>query len=126
MKTSHAIFAIVLSTATLAGTSFAASPTDTNTQATTQAENWLKIPAIYDKVIAAGYSDINDIEREKDGYEIKARNADGVRVKLYVDPMTGEVLDSRTKSDKADKTRSDRTGTKYEKGDKRSGNDAQS
>lgn len=56
-------------------------------KATTQTENWLKIPAVYDRVIAVGYSDINEIERKGNGYEIKARNANveanGEKVKLY-------------------------------------------
>lgn len=99
MKTPHAIFAIALSAASIGGAAYAVSSTDTASVATTQTESWLKIPAIYDKVIAAGYSDINEIEREDKGYEVKARNADGEKVKLDVDPVTGEVLKSRLKQD---------------------------
>jgi len=41
---------------------------------------------------AQGYSDIAEIERERNSYEVKARNADGRWVELYVDGNTGEVL----------------------------------
>lgn len=99
MKTLHAIFAIALTTASLGGAAIAASSTDAGTRAITQTDNWLEIPAIYDKLTAAGYSDINEIEREHNGYEIEARNANGEKVDLYVDPLTGEVLKSRADTD---------------------------
>lgn len=108
MKTSHAILAITLSAAILGGSAFAASAAEAKTAS--QRDNWLAIPAIYDNVTAAGYLDISEIEREKDGYEVKARDADGNRVKLRVDPQSGEILDVRTKGDKGDKT--DRTDKK--------------
>lgn len=104
MKTSHAIFAIALSAATLGGSAFAAPAAEADTNAATQRENWLAIPAIYDKVTAAGYLDISEIERDDDGYEVKGRNADGERVKLLVDPQSGEILDTRTKGEKSGKT----------------------
>ena len=104
MKTAHAIFAIALGAATLGGSVFAASPSDNRSAATSPSETWLTIPAIYDKVTAAGYRDIQEIERERDGYEVKGRTADGERVKLYVDPLSGEVLDARSKRDKSDKS----------------------
>lgn len=107
MKTSHTILAIVLSAATLGGAAFAASTTDTSAAVTTQTDNWLTIPAIYEKVTAAGYHDISEIERERKGYEIKAISPSGERVKLFVDPVTGEVLDAKSKKDKSDKYRTD-------------------
>jgi hypothetical protein len=106
MKTSHAIFAIALSAATLGGSAFAAPAAEADTKAATQRENWLAIPAIYDKVTAAGYLDISEIERERDGYQIKATSTDGDRVKLFVDPLTGEVLDVKAKKAKSEKRRS--------------------
>lgn len=66
----------------------------------TQSE-WLTIPQLHDRLEAAGYSAINDIEREKDGYEVKAIDRDGRRVELDVHPVTGEVLKTETKSDKS-------------------------
>ena len=46
---------------------------------------------------AKGYSDIKKIELEKGEYEVKARDADGKRVEIYLDPRTGEILDSKYK-----------------------------
>ncbi|MCK9530609.1 MAG: PepSY domain-containing protein [Gammaproteobacteria bacterium] len=91
------ILAIILGTAVFTGTSFAGNVVP---QTSNRTDTWLTIPAIYEKVVAAGYSDIDEIELEKDGYEIKAFNADGERVKLYLDPRNGEVLDVRVKRDK--------------------------
>jgi len=101
MKTSHTIFAIALTAATLGGSAFAAPAAESGTKTHTQNENWLAIPAIYDKVTAAGYHNISEIEREDDGYEVKGRNADGERVKLLVDPQSGEILDTRIKGGKS-------------------------
>lgn len=108
MKTSHAIFTIALTAATLGGSAIAASSTDSTGRASARAE-WLAIPAIYDKVSAAGYSDIYEIERERDGYEIEAVDNKGNQVELFVDPLNGEVLDVRTKKDKSDKYRDERS-----------------
>jgi hypothetical protein len=107
MKTSHAIFAVALAAATLGGGAFAAAPDTGADTAGARYEGWLTIPAIHDRVTAAGYSDISEIERERDGYEVKGRNAEGEQVKLYVDPLSGEVLDSRAKKAKSEKRRSD-------------------
>jgi len=108
MKTSHTIFAIALTAATIGGTAIAGSYTDRTDRANATAD-WLAIPAIYDKVTAAGYLDIHEIDRERNGYEVKAFDKDGDRVKLFVDPMNGEVLDARTKKDKSDKYRDTRS-----------------
>ncbi|MNW19315.1 hypothetical protein D3C71_2192530 [compost metagenome] len=45
---------------------------------------------------AAGYRNISEIERSsKHGYEVKAYDPQGQRVKLYVDPQSGAVTRSR-------------------------------
>ena len=41
--------------------------------------------------------DRNEIERERNGYEVEATSLTGERVKLLVDPVTGAMLDSRSK-----------------------------
>ena len=42
---------------------------------------------------AAGYTQIRDLEYDSDGYwEADARNAQGQRVELHIDPRTGAVL----------------------------------
>lgn len=94
------ILAFVLGTAVVTGTAFAASVGNDVMRTSNRTDTWLTIPAIYEKVVAAGYSDIAEIERDKDVYEIKAVNSDGERVKLYVDPLNGEVLEARAKRDK--------------------------
>ena len=61
---------------------------------------WLSIPQIHDKLEAAGYENIVEIERERDGYEVKATDRDGQRVELEVDPLTGGVTKTVVKRDK--------------------------
>lgn len=95
MKVSHAILAIAITASGFSSGAFASS----SDRAPVDRENWLTIPAIHDKVTAAGYSDINEIDRERDGYEVKARDEEGKRVKLYIDPLSGEVLKSLSKDD---------------------------
>ena len=43
---------------------------------------------------AEGYGEIYEIERERNRYEVKARNQEGRRVELYLDAATGKVLQS--------------------------------
>lgn len=105
MKPSHTIFAIALTAATLGGSAIAASSVADRTSVRV---DWLAIPAIHEKVTDAGYSDIHEIERERDGYKIKAYDSNGDRVKLFVDPVSGEVLNARTKKDQSDKYRDER------------------
>ncbi|WP_353936288.1 PepSY domain-containing protein [uncultured Ottowia sp.] len=51
---------------------------------------------MYDRVEAAGYVNIREIELEKYGhYKVKARNAQGGRVKLHVNAQTGEIERNR-------------------------------
>lgn len=39
-----------------------------------------------------GYGEVYEIERERGLYEVKARDQDGWRVEIYVDPRTGDIL----------------------------------
>jgi len=56
----------------------------------------LTIRQVYDKMEAAGYRNISEIERSsKHGYEVKAYDPQGQRVKLRVDPQSGAVTRSR-------------------------------
>ena len=53
----------------------------------------LNIRQIHDRVEAAGYTRVRQIELEKHGYyEVKAQNAQGQRVKLHVNANTGDIL----------------------------------
>lgn len=65
-------------------------------QAAQTAAPALNIRQIYDRVEAAGYVNIREIELEKYGhYEVKARNAQGGRAKLHVNAQTGEIERNR-------------------------------
>lgn len=57
----------------------------------------LNIGHIYDLVDQAGYREVREIEWSDGRYEVKARNAQGERVKLELDGSTGAVLRTRTK-----------------------------
>ena len=64
---------------------------------------WLSIPQIHDKLDTAGYRNIEKIEREDGAYEARATNRNGERVKLYLNPQTGEILDRRQRKSSRDK-----------------------
>jgi len=63
--------------------------------ATTAPAPQLTIRDIYDRMEAAGYRDIREIEWDHGRYEVKASNAQGQRVKLYVNASTGAVESTR-------------------------------
>ncbi|MGV2897242.1 PepSY domain-containing protein [Achromobacter sp. AGC78] len=85
--------ALVAGTAVQAQT---ATPAPAAPAATTPAAPMLTIRQVYDKMEAAGYRNISEIERSrKHGYEVKAYDPQGQRVKLYVDPQSGAVTRSR-------------------------------
>lgn len=64
----------------------------TNGATAAQAITPLSIRDIYDRLEAAGYRDILEIEWDDGRYEAKAFDAEGRRVKLYVDGVHGDVL----------------------------------
>ena len=57
----------------------------------------LTVRDIYDRVEAAGYRNIREIEWDDGRYEAKATNAQGERVKLKVNASTGAVERTRTR-----------------------------
>ncbi|WP_424625133.1 PepSY domain-containing protein [Achromobacter marplatensis] len=74
----------------------AAAPAAAAPAAVNPASPMLTIRQVYDKMEAAGYRNISEIERSsKHGYEVKAYDPQGQRVKLYVDPQSGAVTRSR-------------------------------
>ncbi|MGE8617687.1 MAG: PepSY domain-containing protein [Achromobacter spanius] len=82
--------------ALVAGTAVQAQAATPAPAATTPAAPMLTIRQVYDKMEAAGYRNISEIERSrKHGYEVKAYDPQGQRVKLYVDPQSGAVTRSR-------------------------------
>jgi hypothetical protein len=50
-------------------------------------------------VEALGYSDLSEIEFEGGHYEIEATNSDGVRMELYIDAVTGNVISATREDD---------------------------
>lgn len=71
-------------------------------------EDWLNLGQIYDRLETAGYTDIREIERERDGYEAKARDSDGQSIKLYVEPLEGQIIDKKFRDRKDKRDRDDR------------------
>jgi hypothetical protein len=41
-----------------------------------------------------GYTSIEEIERERDYYQVEARDSENREVELHVDPVSGEILKS--------------------------------
>lgn len=105
MKTKTLFFGLTLTTMlalsaawSLAATTPAAS--GNQPMATPAAAQWLSIGQVYRQLESAGYRNIEKIERERGNYEVKATHRDGQRVKLYVHPQTGAILDMRQRKDK--------------------------
>ena len=71
--------------------------------ANTDNVKWLSIPEVHARLESAGYRNIEKIERESGSYEVKATDQAGRRIKLYVHPQTGEVIDQRQRDVKRDK-----------------------
>lgn len=116
MRTTQILSALILGTGIVAGgasllPAFAQSdkPATTAQTATTSAKNDMSMGQIHDKLAAEGYRDITKIERERDAFEVKAVDKNGARVKLYLDPQTGNVIESRQKDQKRDARRERRS-----------------
>lgn len=62
---------------------------------------WLSIPQVHEKLEAAGYRQIEKIERERGGYEARATDRQGERIKLYINPQTGEIIDRGSRGKRA-------------------------
>ena len=73
-----------------------------NRPASVSERQWLSIPQIHDKLVAAGYRNIEKIEREDGAYEVRAANRNGQRVKLYLNPQTGEIRDRPERESRRD------------------------
>lgn len=69
---------------------------------------WMPIRQLLDRVESAGFRDVTEIERDDGVYEVKATGAAGQRMKLYLDPRTGEILGQKLRDDR--RHRSDRDG----------------
>jgi hypothetical protein len=72
----------------------------TATTTTTPQANWMTMEQVQTKLQAAGYRDFEKIERDTTKYEVKATDAQGRRVELDVDPVTGDILKTEVKRSK--------------------------
>lgn len=110
MRKSSLLAAVALSTGLIAtGTIFTSAIAQSDAAPTAATAKLLTIGEVHDKLVAQGYRDIEEIDREGRGFEVKATDAEGRRVKLDVDGVTGDVRDTRTKSDKRDRAAGDTT-----------------
>ena len=66
-------------------------------------QQWMSILQIHAKLEAAGYRNIEQIKREYGNYEVKATDRNGERVKLYLHPQTGEIVNQRQRGSRRDK-----------------------
>ncbi len=81
------------------------------TGASTSGARWLSMPEVHDRLIGAGYRNVEKIEREDGAYEARATNRQGERVKLYVNPQSGEIRERGKRESRQDKgARSDAYG----------------
>ena len=95
MSNAHALKIAVAACALLAAAAPAtASPGDCYT---TSNATWLPIADVVTAAEAQGYS-ILKVEREDGCYEVYAKNKDGARVKLHLDPTSLKILQTRNKS----------------------------
>lgn len=78
---------------------FAQNAATATTTTTTQA-NWMTMEQVQTKLESAGYRDFEKIERDSNKYEVKATDAQGRRVELDVDPVTGDILKTEVKRSK--------------------------
>jgi len=84
--------AVVCTLLTAMAFTLPARASDHKAAATTE-QPWLPIPQIYAKLEAAGYRNIEKIEREHGTYEVRATDRQGARVRLDVHPQTGAILE---------------------------------
>jgi uncharacterized membrane protein YkoI len=55
-------------------------------------EEFLTVAQVIDRLAALGYSDVLEIELERDRYEAEARGKDGAWYEVEVDARTGELV----------------------------------
>ena len=106
---SKAAFSLVLGAGLLAGGSvLAPSFAEESRQAPAAERQWLSIGQVHQKLEAAGYRNVEKIEREHGLYEARATDRNGARVKLHVNPQTGEITD---RGDRGEHRQRNRDGT---------------
>lgn len=93
MKISTALLSVALAAGLLAaGVTLAPSFADDRRLPAAETQ-WLPLPKLLERLEAGGYRDIEKVERERGRYEVRATDRLGARVKLYLHPQSGEVID---------------------------------
>lgn len=75
---------------------------------------WLPIQQVITQVEGAGYTDIQEIERGRMGYKVKAVNAEGKPTKLMINGETGEIIRQHQAGDKRQKMEHQKHSRKHE------------
>lgn len=95
MRKSVVFPTLALSAALLSGAltlpSIADSSRDSREAKAASGAAWLPLGEIVRRLEAAGYRNIEKIEREHGTYEARATDRNGVRVKLDIHPQTGKI-----------------------------------
>ncbi len=107
MTFSHRMFSLALVAALMAGVLSFSQPARADSE---RSGNWLPIPRLIEKLEAAGYRNIEKIEREHGRYEVRATNPQGARSKLLLDARTGEFVGAQRAYERQDGRRGDGTG----------------
>jgi len=89
---------LLLSAAAVAMLSVPAFADDTRCNSPAQSQ-WMSQADLSAMYAEKGYN-VKGIEVENGCYEVKALDANGARVEIYADPMTGEIV--KTESDDSD------------------------
>lgn len=55
-------------------------------------KQWLPASAVIERLSGQGYTNVTEMEVERGLYEVKAMDADGRRIELLVNPVTGDVI----------------------------------
>jgi len=93
------VAALLLCTSALTVGAQTAAPAEIAATAANSAIATMNFQQLVDRVVALGYQDVREIERESDKlYEVKARNSKGQLVELTVDARSGEILREKQKS----------------------------
>jgi hypothetical protein len=106
------LFSLLLGAGLFAGGSvLAPSFAEENRPAPAAERQWLSIGQVHQKLEAAGFRNVEKIEREHGLYEARATDRNGARVKLHINPQTGEITD---RGDRSEHRKRDREGTSGE------------
>lgn len=99
MRTSYILSALALGTTfAVGGAALAPALAQTSHAAlAAEARQGPSIAEVHERLAALGYSNIDKIEREGRTIEVRATEPNGERVKLRVDALTGDVVDTRIK-----------------------------